>query len=44
MVMLREELPEKEDDPAPEFDIFPIYAVIEEEHTFLSYVPVVAVK
>jgi hypothetical protein len=29
MVMLREELPEKEDDPAPEVDMFLICAVVE---------------
>jgi hypothetical protein len=33
MVMLIEELPEKEDDPAPEFDMIPICAK-EREHTF----------
>jgi hypothetical protein len=36
MVMLMEDLPGKEDDPAPELDMLPIYAVAEEEDAFLS--------
>jgi hypothetical protein len=44
MVMLREELPGKEDDPTPELDMLPICAVAEEEDAFLSQVPVAAEK
>jgi hypothetical protein len=32
MVMLREKLPEKEDNPAPEVDMFLICVVVEREH------------
>jgi hypothetical protein len=42
--MLREVLPEKLEDPAPELDMMLIRAVAEEKSTLLSQAPVAAEK
>jgi hypothetical protein len=44
MVMLREVLPEKVDDPAPELDMMLICVVAEGKDTFLSQALVAAEK
>jgi hypothetical protein len=44
MVMLREVLPEKLEDPAPELDMMLICAVAEGKGTLLSQAPVAAEK